>query len=41
MIIVAMPNRNRGQPSELDGTEWLYPPGAPSTVRAPKGALQR
>ncbi len=34
-------NRNGGQLSELDGTEWLYPPGAPSTVRAPKGALQR
>jgi hypothetical protein len=27
--------------SKLDGTEWLYPPGAPSTGRAPKGALQR
>ena len=26
---------------EIDGTEWLYPPGAPSTGRAPKGALQR
>ena len=34
-------NRNGGQLSELDGTEWLYPPGAPSTGRAPKGALQR
>ena len=34
-------NRNGGQLHELDGTEWLYPPGAPSTVRAPKGALQR
>lgn len=22
-----------GQLSELDGTEWLYPPGAPSTER--------
>ena len=21
-------NRNGGQLSELDGTEWLYPPGA-------------
>ena len=28
-----MPNRNGGQLSELDGTEWLYPPGAPSTER--------
>ena len=28
-------NRNGGQLSELDGTEWLYPPGAPSTGRAP------
>ena len=26
-------NRNDGQLSELDGTEWLYPPGAPSTER--------
>ena len=26
-------NRNGGQLSELDGTEWLYPPGAPSTER--------
>ena len=34
-------NRNGGQLSELDGTEWLYPPGAPSTGRAPKGVLQR
>ena len=34
-------NRNGGQLSELDGTEWLYPPGAPSTGLAPKGALQR
>ena len=34
-------NRNGGQLSELDGTEWLYPPGAPSTGRAPKGDLQR
>ena len=29
-------NRNGGQLSELDGTEWLYPLGAPSTGRAPK-----
>ena len=32
-------NRNGGQLSELDGTEWLYPPGAPSTEktkRAPR-----
>ena len=41
MIIVAKLNRNSGQLSELDGTEWLHPPGAPSTGRAPKGALQR
>lgn len=41
MIIVAKLNRNGGQPSELDGTEWLHPPGTPSTGRAPKGALQR
>ena len=34
-------NRNGGQLSELDGTEWLYPPGASSTGRASKGALQR
>ena len=34
-------NRNGGQLSELDGTEWLYPPGAPSTGRAQKGALQK
>ena len=40
MIIVTKLNRNGGQLSELDGTEWLYPPGAPSTGRAPKGALQ-
>ena len=26
-------NRNGGQLSELDGMEWLYPPGAPSTER--------
>ena len=26
-------NRNGGQLSELDGTEWLHPPGAPSTER--------
>ena len=31
MIIVTKLNRNGGQLSELDGTEWLYPPGAPST----------
>ena len=36
MIIVTKLNRNGGQLSELDGTEWLYPPGAPSTGRAPK-----
>ena len=35
MIIVTKLNRNGGQLSELDGTEWLYPPGAPSTGRAP------
>ena len=33
MIIVTKLNRNGGQLSELDGTEWLYPPGAPSTER--------
>ena len=26
MIIVTKLNRNGGQPSELDGTEWLHPP---------------
>ena len=41
MIIVTKLKRNCGQPSELDGTEWLHPPCAPSTGRAPKGALQR
>ena len=41
MIIVTKLNRNGGQPIGLDGTEWLYPPGAPSTRRVPKGALQR
>lgn len=41
MIIVTKLNRNGGQLSELDGTEWLYPPGAPSTGRAPRGVLQR
>ena len=34
-------NRNGGQLRELGGTEWLHPPGASSTGRAPKGALQR
>ena len=33
MIIVTKLNRNGGQLSELDGTEWLHPPGAPSTER--------
>lgn len=33
MIIVTKLNRNGGQPSELDGTERLHPPGAPSTER--------
>ena len=31
----------RTDTKELKGTEWLHPPGAPSTGRAPKGALQR
>ena len=39
MIIVTKLNRNGGQLSELDGTEWLYPPGAPSTRRAPQMGL--
>ena len=39
MIIVTKLNRNGGQLSELDGTEWLYPPGAPSTGRAKDGVL--
>ena len=34
-------NRNGGRLSELDGTEWLHPPDALSTGRAPKGDLQR
>ena len=33
MIIVTKLNRNCGQPSEFDGTEWLHPPGVPSTER--------
>jgi len=41
VIIVTKLNRNGGQLSELDGTEWLYPPDAPSIGRAPKGTLQR
>ena len=41
MIIVRKLKRNGGQPIELDGMEWLYSPGAPSTRRVPKGALQR
>jgi len=41
VIIVTKLNRNGGQLSELDGTEWLHPPGALSTGRAPKGDLQR
>ena len=41
MIIVTKLNRNGGQPIGLDGTEWLYSPGAPGTRRVPKGALQR
>ena len=41
MIIVTKLNRNGGQLSELDGKEWLYPPGAPSTGRAPKDDLLR
>ena len=36
MIIVTKLNRNGGQLCELDGTEWLHPPGALSTGRAPK-----
>ena len=31
--MVAKLNRNGGQQSELDETEWLHPPGAPSSER--------
>ena len=33
--LLACIKRNGGQPIELDGMEWLYSPGAPSTRRVP------
>ena len=41
MIIVTKLNRNGGQLSELDGTEWLYPPGAPSTEKTKRAPRTR